>query len=178
MQKICKPNARIEGRGRTDSQKTGQSITPRPLECRVRLLLLILLPFGAIRRVPLLVRPYGPASFVYAGIHPPVYAGMIIFGLLSLNANPTKTFEKVLPPSNVIMVSLITIDDKSDIPAFFNAVGMKPESGYPPTDADVANDINFALIGKRHISGCTCLLHSAIIPISVLKLLRISAVVN
>ena len=34
------PNARIEGRGRTDSQKTGQSVTPRPLECRVRLLAL------------------------------------------------------------------------------------------------------------------------------------------
>ena len=57
------PNARIEGRGRTELGETGQSVTPRPLECRVRPLILLLilafaldleLPSGAICGVPLL----------------------------------------------------------------------------------------------------------------------------
>jgi len=30
-----KPNARAKGRGRTKLGETGQSVTPRPLECRV-----------------------------------------------------------------------------------------------------------------------------------------------
>ncbi len=34
---LIEPNARIEVRGRTDSQKTSQSVTPRPLERRVGL---------------------------------------------------------------------------------------------------------------------------------------------
>ena len=49
-----KPNARIEGRGRTDSQKTDYSITPRPLECRVgrrtRKEWLLLFAFRSFRR--------------------------------------------------------------------------------------------------------------------------------